>query len=217
MWTGWLISKDRPDEALKILARYHANDNIHDEVIQFEFAEVRASMQQEKDNSKGRYVDLINTPGNRKRLFICVCCGLFSQLSGTGLTGYYLRPKVPEPSQWYHRHYELDRSVGIRLAGRSYRTSSSISGLQHRNGVYIRNLDCVDRCPEQHRRNWVGQRSHLHDFLPQLHVQPLLGVAEPGISDRDLAISYQSQRRYDTKSGNQSGLVLRTICEPHRH
>lgn len=61
MWTGWLISKDRPDEALKILARYHANDNIHDEVIQFEFAEVRASMQQEKDNSKGRYVDLINT------------------------------------------------------------------------------------------------------------------------------------------------------------
>ena len=24
------------------------------------------------------------------RVFICVCCGLFSQLSGTGLTGYYL-------------------------------------------------------------------------------------------------------------------------------
>ncbi|KAJ9631893.1 hypothetical protein H2203_000293 [Taxawa tesnikishii (nom. ined.)] len=46
----WLIAKDRPDEALKILARYHANGDINDEVIRFEFAE----------------------------------------LSGTGLTGYYL-------------------------------------------------------------------------------------------------------------------------------
>jgi len=86
----WLIRKDRPDEALKILAKYHANDDPHDEVIQFEFAEVRAQLQREKDKSQGRYKDLITTPGNRRRLFICVCCGLFSQLSGTGLTGYYL-------------------------------------------------------------------------------------------------------------------------------
>lgn len=34
--------------------------------------------------------DTIQLAGNRRRLFICVCCGLFSQFSGTDLTGYYL-------------------------------------------------------------------------------------------------------------------------------
>lgn len=86
----WLISHDRQDEALHILAKYQANGNDQDPVIQFEYAEIRAAIKQEKDNSRGRYLDLVNTKGNRMRLFICVCCGLFSQLSGTGLTGYYL-------------------------------------------------------------------------------------------------------------------------------
>lgn len=86
----WLIAHDRQEEALDILAKYQANGNKQDAVIQFEYAEIRAAIKQEKDNSRGRYMDLINTKGNRMRLFICVCCGLFSQLSGTGLTGYYL-------------------------------------------------------------------------------------------------------------------------------
>jgi hypothetical protein len=34
---------------------------------------------------------LIHTPeGNRKRVFLCLCCGVFAQFSGTSLTGYYL-------------------------------------------------------------------------------------------------------------------------------
>lgn len=86
----WLISKDRHDEALQVMAKYHANGDERDEVIMFEFAEIKTAIREEKVNSKGRYLDLINTPGNRRRLFICVCCGIFSQFSGTGLTGYYL-------------------------------------------------------------------------------------------------------------------------------
>jgi hypothetical protein len=27
---------------------------------------------------------------NRKRVFLCLCCGVFAQFSGTSLTGYYL-------------------------------------------------------------------------------------------------------------------------------
>jgi MFS family permease len=105
----YLISKDRQDEALDVMAKYHANGNVHDEVIMFEFAEIREALKEEKINSKGRYMDLINTgewlealsnrlhlthraiAGNRRRLFICLCCGFFSQMSGTSLTGYYLR------------------------------------------------------------------------------------------------------------------------------
>jgi hypothetical protein len=55
------ISRDRHEEALKTMAKYHANGNTQDEVIQFEFAEIRASLKQQKDKSKGRYLDLFNT------------------------------------------------------------------------------------------------------------------------------------------------------------
>ncbi len=57
----FLISKDRQDEAMGVMAKYHANGNIHDEVIMFEFAEIKEALKEEKSNSKGRYMDLINT------------------------------------------------------------------------------------------------------------------------------------------------------------
>lgn len=57
----WLISKDRQDEALQVMAKYHANGDIHDEVIKFEFAEIREALKDEMASSKGRYMDLFNT------------------------------------------------------------------------------------------------------------------------------------------------------------
>jgi hypothetical protein len=57
----FLISKDRQDEAMEVMAKYHANGNIHDEVIMFEFAEIKEALKEEKINSKGRYLDLFNT------------------------------------------------------------------------------------------------------------------------------------------------------------
>jgi hypothetical protein len=44
-----------------VMAKYHANGNIHDEVIMFKFAEIKEALKEEKINSKGRYMDLINT------------------------------------------------------------------------------------------------------------------------------------------------------------
>lgn len=43
------------------MAKYHANGDTQDPVIQFEFAEIRASIKMEKDGSEGRYADLLNT------------------------------------------------------------------------------------------------------------------------------------------------------------
>ena len=57
----WLISKDRQDEALKVMAKYHANGDERNEVIQFEFAEIKEAIKEEKLNSRGRYMDLFNT------------------------------------------------------------------------------------------------------------------------------------------------------------
>ena len=59
----WLISKDRQDDALQVMAKYYANDDVRDGVIMFEFAEIKEAIKEEKVNSKGRYLDLINSRG----------------------------------------------------------------------------------------------------------------------------------------------------------
>lgn len=57
----WLISKDRQDEALVILAKYHSNGDTRDEAVQFEYAEIRASIKADKEASRGRFMDLFST------------------------------------------------------------------------------------------------------------------------------------------------------------
>jgi hypothetical protein len=84
------VAKDQPDRALRTLAKYHAGGNEQDEVVQLEFAEITTAMALEKShNSSFGFLDFLRTPGNRKRLYIIVAIGLFSQWSGNGLVSYY--------------------------------------------------------------------------------------------------------------------------------
>ncbi|KIM92559.1 hypothetical protein OIDMADRAFT_107106 [Oidiodendron maius Zn] len=86
----FLISRDQNEKALAIMTKYHANGNPESEWLRFEFSEIRASLRLEKESAKSQWKDLFKTPGNRRRMLICISCGLFSQLSGTGLVSYYL-------------------------------------------------------------------------------------------------------------------------------
>ncbi|CZT49026.1 probable hexose transporter [Rhynchosporium secalis] len=86
----WLINKDRSDEALKVLAHYHANDNDQDEFVQLEFNEIRTAIELDKLADKNGWLDLVKTKGNRKRMGIITAIALFSQWSGNGLISYYL-------------------------------------------------------------------------------------------------------------------------------
>jgi sugar porter (SP) family MFS transporter len=86
----WLISKDRTDEALDMLGKYHANGNVQDPTVQFEYAEIKETLRLEFLYRKtSRYIDFLKTPGNRKRLYIICSLGLISQWSGNGLLSYY--------------------------------------------------------------------------------------------------------------------------------
>ncbi|ETN40064.1 uncharacterized protein HMPREF1541_04339 [Cyphellophora europaea CBS 101466] len=86
----WLISKDRTDEALNMLGKYHANGNINDPTVQFEYAEIKETLRLEFLYRKSsRYIDFIKTKGNRYRLAIIISLGLISQWSGNGLLSYY--------------------------------------------------------------------------------------------------------------------------------
>jgi MFS family permease len=86
----WLLSKDRDEEAFEILVKYHAEGDRNDPFVNAEFVEIQTQVRREVENSQRKWVELFQTPGNRKRTLIAACVGLFSQWSGNGLVSYYL-------------------------------------------------------------------------------------------------------------------------------
>ncbi|KAF1992683.1 general substrate transporter [Amniculicola lignicola CBS 123094] len=89
----WLISKGRQDEALDILAKYHANGVRDDELVQFEFSEICEAIEKEREMAKTvGFASFFHTKGNRHRLLICVLVGFMIQWAGNGIVSYYLAP-----------------------------------------------------------------------------------------------------------------------------
>ncbi|KAH8811137.1 sugar transporter [Xylogone sp. PMI_703] len=86
----WLISVGREDQALQILAKYHGEGDVNDSVVQYEFAEMRETIDLELASKKTSWKILFNTPGNRWRSLILIWCGVCKQWSGNGLVSYYL-------------------------------------------------------------------------------------------------------------------------------
>jgi len=86
----YLISKERHDEALQMLGKYHADGDINNATVQFEYAEIKETLRLEFQFKKSStYFDFLKTRGNRYRLMLLVSLGLFSQWSGNGLVSYY--------------------------------------------------------------------------------------------------------------------------------
>ncbi|KAH8809249.1 general substrate transporter [Xylogone sp. PMI_703] len=86
----WLISKDRNDEALKTLAKWHANGNEDNLTVQFEYREIRETLRLEKEVTMNTsYLDFFRTRGNRWRLAIIISIGIISQYSGNAVISNY--------------------------------------------------------------------------------------------------------------------------------
>jgi sugar porter (SP) family MFS transporter len=86
----WLMHKERHEEALGILAKYHANGDASNATVQFEYNEIKDTLALEYENKKsGSYLDFIRTRGNRHRLMILVSLGIISQYSGNALISNY--------------------------------------------------------------------------------------------------------------------------------
>lgn len=87
----YLVSKDRNDEALLVLAHHHAGGNIHDAIVQFEYAEIQQTIQLDRAADRASsYLDFLRTTGNRWRLAILVSLGVISQYSGNALFSNYM-------------------------------------------------------------------------------------------------------------------------------
>lgn len=69
----WLISKGQEEKALTTLAKYHANGDENDELVCFEFKEIKEAIAAEKAATANvNVMTLTKTKGNRRRLLILI-------------------------------------------------------------------------------------------------------------------------------------------------
>lgn len=87
----WLIFKGKNEKALQMLSYYHAEGNMDDVTVQFEYKEIRDTIQIEKEVlQESSYMDFFRTRGNRWRLAILISLGIISQYSGNALFSNYI-------------------------------------------------------------------------------------------------------------------------------
>ena len=81
----WLISKGRKEEACQILAKYHANGDLNDPLVQYEFREIETALGFEQVNGEMSLLDFLRTRANRHRLLILVAVGVGTNWVGNGI------------------------------------------------------------------------------------------------------------------------------------
>ncbi|KAM0273540.1 hypothetical protein ACHAQH_008289 [Verticillium albo-atrum] len=87
----WLVSKERHEDARKVLVKYHGNGDENDAFVRWELAEISNTLQLERSAAANNgWAELVRTKGNRKRCYLIIATAFFSQCSGNGLVSYYL-------------------------------------------------------------------------------------------------------------------------------
>jgi MFS family permease len=81
----WLVSRGRKEEGMAMLAKYHANGDENDELVQDEFYQICKSINAESDKSCRRWSTFFATRSNMHRLSICVILGFMQEWSGNGM------------------------------------------------------------------------------------------------------------------------------------
>lgn len=125
----YLIAKDRSDEALQILGKYHANGNTQHPTVQFEYREIKETLALELAAKKqSSYLDFMKTKGNRYRLAVLISLGVFSQWSGNAIISSKL-PLVALPMTTL-----ANNSIQTTLA---FSTKAPVLRIPPRNWVFL--------------------------------------------------------------------------------
>ncbi|KAJ9483415.1 hypothetical protein VN97_g9995 [Penicillium thymicola] len=110
----WLVSRGRKEEGLAILARYHANGDKNDELVQDEFYQICKSINAESDKSCRRWSTFFATRSNLHRLSICVILGFMQEWSGNGVVSYYLAP-ILESVGIYNASHQAAINISMQV------------------------------------------------------------------------------------------------------
>ncbi|KAF9436340.1 hypothetical protein BGZ76_004234 [Entomortierella beljakovae] len=85
----WLADKDRPEEALEVLANLRANGNKNDPAVVAEFKEIQDAITFDRTLAARSYSELFKTP-NLRRVFLGMTLQSWSQLTGMNVAMYYI-------------------------------------------------------------------------------------------------------------------------------
>ncbi|KAJ5505681.1 General substrate transporter [Penicillium expansum] len=102
------------EEGMAILARYHANGDENDELVQDEFYQICKSINAESDKSCRRWSTFFATRSNMHRLSICVILGFMQEWSGNGVVSYYLAP-ILESVGIYNASHQAAINISMQV------------------------------------------------------------------------------------------------------
>lgn len=88
----WLMAKGRGEEAQMILAQYHANGSMDDELVLYEIEEIKNALAIESRYSEIGWSVLWNTSANRKKMALTISVFVMCLWCGQGVITYYFSP-----------------------------------------------------------------------------------------------------------------------------
>lgn len=125
----YLVSKDKSEEALAILIKYHAEGDETNELPHIELAQIKSALSIENESRKRGWAELFQSAGMRRRCLITAALGLFTQFSGNSLITSYL-VKILTQIGWTNPKSQNQLNVGIQ--GWSLVLAMTIAGLATR-------------------------------------------------------------------------------------
>jgi sugar porter (SP) family MFS transporter len=86
----WLVYNNRREEAQRVLAKYHSEGEEGSRLVQFEMAEIDYTLEQEKAQSTGSWMEWFRSRANIHRFCVIVSLGFMIQWCGNALISNYL-------------------------------------------------------------------------------------------------------------------------------
>ena len=87
----WLIMKDRREEAIAVLAKYHGEGNPQAPIVELQVREITEDMAVTRnDNPWWDFRELCNTRASRYRLYMVIAMAFFGQWSGNNVVSYFM-------------------------------------------------------------------------------------------------------------------------------
>ncbi|CAG9941798.1 unnamed protein product [Clonostachys rosea f. rosea IK726] len=88
----WLISRDRHEEALEILKKYHSEGENGEEYVRVEYAQIQSTLAEEKERATSFvWKNVFRDAPMRRRFMLAGIVGFFTQWSGNGLISFYMK------------------------------------------------------------------------------------------------------------------------------
>ncbi|KAF2794605.1 MFS lactose permease-like protein [Melanomma pulvis-pyrius CBS 109.77] len=87
----WLMAKDRREEAIAIMAKYHGDGDVNAPVVQLQIHEITEDFAVTRnDNPWWDFRELGNTRAARYRIGLVICMAFFGQWSGNNVVSYFM-------------------------------------------------------------------------------------------------------------------------------